>query len=147
MCHTSIKPPTSTPTTAAGGAHPQPTQAQPNPSQQEPASEHQGEQDPHEAAACLSEEKSESESLDRRTSLQDPHCGSSGDIKDVDAAVPSSSSEGNPFSEGDMDSEQRTHHFREPNLVTDSGTESTGQPERYDCAANSQSASGNHFLR
>ncbi|KAG9275155.1 RING finger protein 145-like [Astyanax mexicanus] len=148
MCHTSIKP-TSTPTAPAGDAHPHPTQPQANPPQQEALSEPEEEQDPHEDGDHSPEEKSES--LDRRTHLQEAHCSSGGDFKDVDTAVPSNSSEGNPFtlesSEREMDSEKRTNHLRETNLVTDSSTKITGQPESHDCTANSQPAIGNHFLR
>uniref|UniRef100_A0A8B9HAP3 cullin-RING-type E3 NEDD8 transferase n=1 Tax=Astyanax mexicanus TaxID=7994 RepID=A0A8B9HAP3_ASTMX len=68
MCHTSIKP-TSTPTAPAGDAHPHPTQPQANPPQQEALSEPEEEQDPHEDGDHSPEEKSES--LDRRTHLQE----------------------------------------------------------------------------
>ncbi|XP_060781641.1 RING finger protein 145 isoform X1 [Neoarius graeffei] len=122
MCHTPIKQSTSIQTPAAGDAQPNPVQTQPNPHQQEPAVEHhdihQGEQGPVEDEVHLPDQKAEPEAPFRRDHLQNLNCSASGDT-----ARPGCSLEGNPCSERDWESEQRTNQPREANLTMDSDRE------------------------
>lgn len=122
MCHTPIKQSTSIQTPAAGDAQPNPVQTQPNPHQQEPAVEHrdihQGEQGPVEDEVHLPDQKAEPEAPFRRDHLQNLNCSASGDT-----ARPGCSLEGNPCSERDWESEQRTNQPKEANLTMDSDRE------------------------
>uniref|UniRef100_A0A4W4GGY8 RING finger protein 145 n=1 Tax=Electrophorus electricus TaxID=8005 RepID=A0A4W4GGY8_ELEEL len=104
MCHTSIKQPASTQTTAAHDIHPQPAPPQPHPHHQETAPEHA---DVHQEEAhgpqgdgvCSLNKKCESEGPAKRSSMQDLTCSSSGDSEGINIAAPSCSSEGGPASQ------------------------------------------------
>ncbi|XP_076829971.1 RING finger protein 145 isoform X3 [Brachyhypopomus gauderio] len=90
MCHSSIKHPTSTPTTAACDAQPAPPQQAPAP---EFADAHQeGARGSHGDGDHSMNKKSESEGPSRRSSLQDLTCSSSGDSEGMDTATPPSCS-------------------------------------------------------
>ncbi|KAI4892064.1 hypothetical protein NFI96_022371, partial [Prochilodus magdalenae] len=125
MCHTSIKPPTSTTATTAGDTNPQPMQPQPQPPQQEPAAEHaytqhEEEQGSQREGAHTTDKESESGEPYRKKSLHDLNCSSSADLKcsvsEGDAQPHSTQTQPHPPQQEPSPEHADTHHKEDQDL-------------------------------
>lgn len=141
MCHTSIKPPTSTPTAAAGETPMEPAGPQPHTPQQELPPEHTDTQHNEEQGSQVNE----AQSLDESSETEGPLEKMS--LQNLNSMSCADSSEGNPSTEEHRDPKQRTNQPEEANSVMDSEKNSTDQPEKHEFPIISQCSSSSNLLR